>query len=156
MLTQKVRSAGNNCQTLHPSKINIYGAHALYEQSICLKWEKKFNSVKPGKCTVHSNSSSVRLWATWVQGQRVGVLVGTYICITYHHINAVTHIFDMWAGRGNLWSPNLLFLWPLSDIWHLHGSTDNCCELQNGPAWFLYWYQSFLQIPDWFIPLANP
>lgn len=52
--------------------------------------------------------------------------------------------------------------WPLQlavslawlDIWHLHGSTDNRCELQNGPAWFLSRYQSALQILDWLIPLA--
>lgn len=44
----------------------------------------------------------------------------------------------------------------LCDIWHLHGSPDKRCELQNGPAWFLRWHQSPFQIPDWLIPLANP
>lgn len=116
MLTKKARSAGNNCKPLYPSQINIYDARAPCEQSI-------FNSdtsVTAGKCTVHSRSSSVRLWAMWVQGQWVGVLAATYICISYHHIHVVTHVFDTWAREGGTLDPTFCFsglTWHLASSW---------------------------------------
>lgn len=47
----------------------------------------------------------LRQWAMWVQGQWVGVLVATYICIAYHHTNVVARMFNMWAicFSGLMW-----------------------------------------------------
>ena len=44
----------------------------------------------------------------------MGVLVATYICITYHHINVVTLMLWHVGGRGEgtLDPQNLLFPWP--------------------------------------------
>lgn len=97
---------------LHPFEINIYDA--------CLqKWGKKFDSDKGRK--THCSLSSARLWAMWVQGQRVGVLVATYICITYRRINVVTRMFDKWAGeRGTLDPPTTSCFSGLT--WHLASS----------------------------------
>lgn len=150
-----VQSTG---EQLQPLRIHITdcACRTLGELTIRLKREMKFN-INEGNCTVHSRS--IGLWATWAQVQWVGVIVATYICITYHHINVVAHMFDTWVaaegGGGDSWprQPSVSLAW--GDIWHLHGSTDNCCELQNGPAWFLCCYQSPLQIPDWLIPLAK-
>lgn len=115
MLTKEVQRAENDCKPLHPSEINIYDVCAQCEQIILLKWCKKFNSdtsTKTEKCTVHFHTS-VGLWDMWVQGQRVGVLVATCICITYNHTNTVAHNVETWAGEGeNPWPPDLLFLWP--------------------------------------------
>lgn len=100
---------------LHPFEINIYDA--------CLqKWGKKFDSDKGRK--THCSLSSARLCAMWVQGQRVGVLVATYICITYRRINVVTRMFDKWAGeRGALDPPTTLCFSGLT--WHLASSRLN-------------------------------
>lgn len=119
MLTKEIQRAENDCKPLHPSEINIYDVCARSEQIILLKWCKKLNSdtsTKTEKWTVHFHTS-VGLWDMWVLGQRVGVLVATCICITYHHTNAVAHNVETWAGEGGTLDPQTFCFSGLA--WHL-------------------------------------
>lgn len=174
MLTEKVCSAENNCQELHPSKIYIYGAHAVYEQNICLKWEKFNSSIKPGKCTVLSNSSSVILCAMWVQGQWVGVLVGTYICITSPSYKCCNPYIRHVGGKGETYDPATFCF---SDLqWHLASSWLNwqmlyatklpclipslvskpLSRLLTGSFHLQVRSQASRVLPSWKIPCGNP
>lgn len=73
-----------------------------------------------------------------------GSLSGCYCHLWEHNLlSHTTYICWMhgWENGGPLTLTTFCFFW-LNGIWRLGGWTDNCCELQNGPLWFLYWYQS--------------
>lgn len=97
MLTNKVQSAGNRCKPLHVSPINIHDVCTSGSQNIRLKKRKNFcTSTKAVKLTARAHTYA-RLWTTWAWGHWVGVLVTTYLWITYH---VVTHIFTPWVKKG--------------------------------------------------------
>lgn len=65
----------------------------------------------------------------------MGVFAATYLCTTYLNINVVTHMFGKWEReKGEPLTPRPSVSLACCDIWHLHGSTDNCCEVQNCPV----------------------
>lgn len=67
-----------------------------------------------------------------------------------------SYVGHVGGRRGGALTPEPSVSLARRDIRHLHGWTDNCCELQNASAWLFYLDQRPFQIPDWLIPLANP
>lgn len=87
-------------------------------------------------------------------GSCVGELRPIYLCKTC----VATWVFIVWVREGGtLEPPSNKFSISLVErgIEHLKASNNNCCEVQNGPVWFLYWHQSPFQSSDWLILHPN-
>lgn len=84
-------------------------------------------------------------------GSHVGVHVATSSPHNLCCNSCIQHVGE--GGRGPLTLPTTKFSFSLVNhgIGHLKASTNNCCEVQNGPVWFLYWHQSPFQTSDWLI-----
>lgn len=82
--------------------------------------EIQLRDINKGSKLHRSLSNICEIWAPWVQGQCVGVLVATYICITYHGTNVVSHMLAMWAGEGGTLDPETFCFSGLT--WHLASS----------------------------------
>lgn len=88
----------------------------------------------------------------------VGSCVGVHVSnSSLHNLQLATRVFIMWAREGGTLDPPPKFSISLVEcgIEHLKASTNNCCEVQNGPVWSLYWHQSPFQTSDWLILHPN-
>lgn len=93
------------------------------------------------------------LGVMWVWGHVWVFMWPIHLCITY----GATHVFIMWVREGGTLDPPPKFSISLVEhgIELLKASANNCCEVQNGPVWFLYWHQSPFQTSDWLILHPN-
>lgn len=117
-----------------------------------LKCRRTFTATtKELKSSVDAHPS---LGVMWVWGHVWVFMWPTHLSITH----VPTRVFIMWAreeGTLNPPPPKFSISVVVCGIGRLKASSNNCCEVQIGPVWFLYWHQSLFQISDWLILHPN-